>query len=1108
MCKFNKFTIQQNFAISAGAGSGKTYTLSRRYINAVLGFDFFTDNKSDTPEDELQANFIEYKDEKKADLSQIITMTYTKAAALEMSERIFDLMDKIIGFETLDTNNGDYDSIAMGMDRLSSNDKEYVVYTLDNALNNSNNAFISTIHAFCLDTIAVNSDIAKVDSTLSTIEDVEKLNILNEVRLETLEENKELAYKVFTTIDKFKANQLIEKYTTNSKFRDSFDHFIKNPIAKDLYINIIKDLSPIPTQDTDKIESEIDNAKDSDIRRKWFDEYVENFENLDAKIWTTFTIETVFKSGVNKGKTKVSSLSLGEKKFPYLNEFVKTMDKLVPIYSKPDDELEKEFNSKVQIIHKLLVKIYDKYQERLVKENKIDFDTIISKTEQIIDKVDTDYKYIMIDEYQDTNSLQNKIIHKISKDRNLFVVGDSKQSIYSFQGAELEVFNNSLNEQDYVEHMSINYRSDKKILAYVNKVFENLFDKENKNSFVSTNFKAKFTESDKLNCSSEDKSDGTVEYLISENIKDSDSQEQYQNLAKFIKSIKEDEIDGYDEIKKLIKEEKKAIGILFDSKAKMMLLKKELNLLGVECKVSASESFYHTTEVNDIFLVLKSISILKSKSYKKDDDKFKKLFSKDRYFIAGALRSNILRYNEEQIVDILKQNLETITDIFRLYIEQSEILSISSLIKYIIDDSKLLDIYAYLGDIDQRDANIEKLIDMSIQYETNNSSDLYNYLEELKTSIYFVDDTKENEAFYKSPSVESIELCTIHSTKGLAYPMVILGQSEKNVLNKTAQEFGLSFNSFTLNTDNGYVEYGAVGFKVADYEPLIYRILKKISKNKGEAERKRLLYVALTRAEHNIVISGSVSKTKADKITLADDSYLTWLTKNAFDIDKQSLLSEKIEGIKLIDKSILSDEPIKQKDTSFVKYEKQTVKFKEFSNKTASNSSDETKHNIINENIAKQATLGTTVHSILERYWDKLEDKNILQTIFFKYAIFNEEVKSKVKQYLENFKSTNTYKKLKDGIEYNFELDLHNFVDGQQSLSIVDLVYFDKEKNGWVIVDFKSNNISKHKDLVKFAIDQGYDKQLETYQTLCESKDMNVVGKLLLFLEDGSEIEF
>ena len=116
--------------------------------------------------------------------------------------------------------------------------------------------------------------------------------------------------------------------------------------------------------------------------------------------------------------------------------------------------------------------------------------------------------------------------------------------------------------------------------------------------------------------------------------------------------------------------------------------------------------------------------------------------------------------------------------------------------------------------------------------------------------------------------------------------------------------------------------------------------------------------------------------------------------------------------------------------------------------------------------------------------------------------------KAKIKQYLENFKNTDIYKALKSGAEHHFEIELNMFKDNTQTQGIIDLVYFDKEKDGWIIVDFKSNNISKEKDLMQFAKDNGYDKQLNTYEELCKDKDINVVGKVLLFLDSGSEVEF
>jgi ATP-dependent helicase/nuclease subunit A len=81
--KTNKFTIQNSFAISAGAGSGKTYTLSRRYINAFLGFDLFRENKN-------QSTYFENRYAKRAEIDDIVTMTYTNAASEEMKNRIFE----------------------------------------------------------------------------------------------------------------------------------------------------------------------------------------------------------------------------------------------------------------------------------------------------------------------------------------------------------------------------------------------------------------------------------------------------------------------------------------------------------------------------------------------------------------------------------------------------------------------------------------------------------------------------------------------------------------------------------------------------------------------------------------------------------------------------------------------------------------------------------------------------------------------------------------------------------------------------------------------------------------------------------------------------------
>ncbi len=112
----NKFTIQKSFAISAGAGSGKTYTLSRRYINALLGFDYFREDYTSQES--------HFEDLKPAKVNQIVTITYTEAAALEMKGRIFELVSKIIN-PSLDAEDEDYGSIQDANEHISNEAKVY-----------------------------------------------------------------------------------------------------------------------------------------------------------------------------------------------------------------------------------------------------------------------------------------------------------------------------------------------------------------------------------------------------------------------------------------------------------------------------------------------------------------------------------------------------------------------------------------------------------------------------------------------------------------------------------------------------------------------------------------------------------------------------------------------------------------------------------------------------------------------------------------------------------------------------------------------------------------------------------------------------------------------
>ena len=251
----NKFTIQKSFAINAGAGSGKTYTLSRRYINAILGFDFFREKGFED---------IYFENLKQATTKQIVTITYTEAAALEMKERIFGLISKILSVDSLADKDADKSSILEAFKILNLEQKNYVINTLQQALVQSSDAKISTIHSFCLDILKTNADIAKFDSQVDIIKDDEKDKLINDSIFQTLNnpKNKEIIKEISKYLNLYFIDNIFKKYATSSTFRKEFDSFDENSLDERSLKFLLLDLYKLP-----------DVKEDYEILCNRFDEY-------------------------------------------------------------------------------------------------------------------------------------------------------------------------------------------------------------------------------------------------------------------------------------------------------------------------------------------------------------------------------------------------------------------------------------------------------------------------------------------------------------------------------------------------------------------------------------------------------------------------------------------------------------------------------------------------------------------------------------------------------------------------------------------------------------------------------------------------------------------
>lgn len=152
---------------------------------------------------------------------------------------------------------------------------------------------------------------------------------------------------------------------------------------------------------------------------------------------------------------------------------------IVSIISKIKEEIKTP--DEYSVINKQIIEVYDKYNKALLESNAMDFSDILLNTykllqkPEILEKVQNKYKYIMIDEYQDTNNLQYKIIDLIArKSSNLCVVGDENQSIYGFRGANiLNILNfeNNYNNAKIVK-LEENYRSTTTILDAANELIK------------------------------------------------------------------------------------------------------------------------------------------------------------------------------------------------------------------------------------------------------------------------------------------------------------------------------------------------------------------------------------------------------------------------------------------------------------------------------------------------------------------------------------------------------------------------------------------------------------------------------------------------------------
>jgi len=795
--------LDKNFFVIANAGSGKTTILVNRMVALV---------------------------EAGKDISKICAITFTKNAAVEFLDRFQEALRERMNAkdDTPIVNEGD---LGPSNDTKRNNCK--------NALKNINKCFLGTIDSFCNQILSEYPIYAKIPSSSNILDEKDELNFyLEEYKKISLEKDSSIyeSFKAFNTLNKNgqesfsnTISDVIRAQTLNivfdepkMKLEDKFKEF-KNKYEKD----IKNDLLEIYNCEKYVIPDRIDK----------FNEFKKAFNRLNVK-WQIYNISGI----INDILRLLEDIRfIEEPQTKYISYTYMSRNKVYKIEKKNIqlNDISNEFNEiKYSYSIDFLVKVAKRVRQRLKDEGKLTFDEyLLTFREMLIEDMNSGmniikhiynkHSYFLIDESQDTSPFQTELfLYLTSKNKalkiedcnpmpgSLFILGDPKQSIYRFRGADVpsylktrDLFKNVFDQnENEVLLMTQNFRSHIDMIKYFNKVFE--------------------------------KMDNYEQIPVLKGIGGTFGLYKYDNYINVIKKMLNNpnyKVKVKD--KNRIKDEDglslpifKDFMIITTNKEKHDEIINELRLNNIPCYTEGSFSISDNAAIKSVYAIFNYIV--------------------NKYDISkGALKdlltSPIFNFKYDEIVDINLSNLDEKT-------------------------KKYLDIIDSLSDIKNPIVLYEKLlnhIELFKRIDFINMEYAYFILEALKDAynnavisnnldaLLFIEDIinkKQERIMSMDYKPNAVMLANLHKVKGLEAPIVILIKAGVNNNKKaTIRMDYVNSNSYIMNTDsnkfNGITFYNIKTSKFENEESL------EVLEAKNEEDRLR--YVAATRARSYLFIN-------------------------------------------------------------------------------------------------------------------------------------------------------------------------------------------------------------------------------------------------------------
>ena len=1019
------YAHDNNVIVSAGAGSGKTYVLKERVLDKVK-------NKG-----------------KKID--EMIILTFTNNAAAEMKERIRKILKE----------NGESEA-------------EYV-----------DSAYITTFDSFAGSLVKkynyllnMSKDFSIIESSIINIELKNKLDdILEEKYANPTESFKKLINDYCTKSDKSLRDAIINVYNglgniiNKDEFLDTYiDKYYNNTYVDNrlnqyiTYIfNIKEKIEVLEESILDDILSDTasEKANQSLELSRSISTIDELIENINSIFIPPNNFGKVYDESAKPTLAKISELKTQLKK--YLNyseaelkeQYLSTKDNAIEIIS-----ILKELDKRI----KTYKQEHNSYEFSDIAFKAIE---LVKNNPDIRDEIKYSTHEIMIDEYQDTNDIQEEFVSEIAN-HNVYMVGDIKQSIYGFRNANPLIFKEKYDsygdETSKIGRkidLTKNFRSRNEVINNINKLFSLIMfdsvggaayeqehcmkhgkEEYDKNIDANNNYDMDLLT---YNYEGNDYTQAEIEaFIIANDIEE----KMNQNLHVFKEVNKKEQfVDiSYNDFCILVKDSAE-----FDT------LKQILESKGIPTVIEKAQKIQKDDE---IYILKNIISCLTCIAKKEEKEKFKHSY-------ASIARSYIFRKSDNEIYDDIVNNKYKESDIYKLLLELTNYIYSTSnkeLLYMIVDKFDIINKTITKGSIKERNAKLEYFIKQSDSLNKF-GMDIFQMEEYFDEIINNEDPNKKIEIKINGQSKEAVTIMTIHGSKGLEYSYVYMPYLNKEF--KFAKE-----ELITLDKEYGLI----LKYNDGIPEKTFIRDLYSINSRKDTiSEEIRLFYVAITRAREKLILISNENeklineepnelsllkcKTYTDFLTLAKD----YVNKFKKEIDINTLgLNNSYSLPKNVDYKTLIKPTDKKIITTPLNIESKPLESKHFSKELKS---------IMTREMKDVLDKGTLLHYCFEVYNFKKDNLNELH--------INDEYKN----YIRNFLKHDEVKDISKAITYK-EHDIKITEDGVTKNGVIDLLV--EYEDHFDIIDYKTDNIDSEEYVLqlngyKNFIENTYNKTTNIY---------------------------